>query len=221
LAVEIREKIGIGEVSEARGGVGHDIGDPGDKGYFGAVTVVPLVLTGALTEVGSRAVRGGGPLVHARDSGGIVAACSEGAVADVEVLADNVEVDEGGKLLEVAIGDGAVAVGTGHQGFLDVGRKRGAPHTGALAAGEEDAAHAVATSVCGPEHRVGVRNDFGQASGAVFEREHEVAEAGEVGAQMASQADATRSGALEWQLQDGEQATGPRDARGDKAEFTE
>jgi hypothetical protein len=58
--------------------------------------VVALVLAGTLAKVGSRTIGGGGPFVHAGDCGSIVAAGTDRALADVNVLANHIEMDEGG-----------------------------------------------------------------------------------------------------------------------------
>ena len=98
-------------MSEARGSIGHDIGDAGHEGHLRTVPVVALVLAGALAEVSGRAAGGGGAFIHAGDGGSVVAAGANGAFAEVEVLADHVEVCVCCQLFEVTVGEVAVRVG--------------------------------------------------------------------------------------------------------------
>ena len=72
--------------------------------------MVALVLAGPLAEVCGWTVCSGGPFIHTRDCGGIVAAGAYGALANVQVLADHIEVDQSGELFQVAVGDGAVGL---------------------------------------------------------------------------------------------------------------
>ena len=95
------------------------------------------------------------------------------------------------------------------------------PYGRPLAAREEDPSHAAAARISGPLHGVGVGDEFGQASGTVFEGEDQVAEAGEVSPKVASEADTARRGALQWQLEDGEEPSRAGDPWGHEAELAQ
>ena len=92
----LQERV-IGEVLEARGVIGHDVGLPWEEGSEVAVSVRALMVTGEAAHSRRGSWAGGdSALVHPGDGWGVVGAVLEGGVADVMVAAHDVHLSKQG-----------------------------------------------------------------------------------------------------------------------------
>jgi len=138
---KIGKKGGVSEMLQARGGVGHGVGESWDESDQVAVAVDALVLAGKPAEVGGSRVARHRPLPEARDSGSVVAGIREGRVADVMGMGHDVGLAQDASLLEVTVGDLPRGVVEGDQVALDVRRKGGTPDVGFSLGVEEHPTH--------------------------------------------------------------------------------
>ena len=65
--VKVVEEGGVGQVLQARGIVGHDVGVSWEVGRFVAVAVEALVQAGVVAQIGGGAIRGDGAFRHPAD----------------------------------------------------------------------------------------------------------------------------------------------------------
>jgi hypothetical protein len=107
----VRVKGRRGEVLQAGTIIGRPVLVPRDVGGAVVVTVVSLVVTGDLAEVGGCPRRRDRAFALAGDGGGVVAEGLKGGVAHRELVSDHVRLGDGCGLLEVAVGDTAARVG--------------------------------------------------------------------------------------------------------------
>lgn len=149
MVFEVSEQSSVREVSKARGVVGHDVGFSWEVAELGTVAVVALVFSGSLAQVGSGARGGGGAFVESGDSGRVVTACKECQLGHVVAVADDVKVQDGGHLFQVAVRQSTVEVFVRHQVICDPGWQAGAPNAGRSFVGEEYPTKSMTTGVSG------------------------------------------------------------------------
>jgi hypothetical protein len=101
----MREELGVVEVQKTGRVISHAVGVARNVGEFAAVTVVALVEAVELAEVGAGPVCGGGAFEHAGNGRCVVRARADGEFCDTVLLGDDVQVGDGGSMLEVAVGD--------------------------------------------------------------------------------------------------------------------
>jgi hypothetical protein len=107
---------------------------------------------------------------------------------NVQEGSDDVEVGEGRKLFEVAVGDVTVGIGVGHEAVPNGRREGRTPDHWAGDVREENSTETKAGGIGGTNDAGCIRDDFSQAGGTLGEALYQPQVTKEVAAQMASDA---------------------------------
>jgi hypothetical protein len=169
----------VREMLEARAVVCAGVEGSGNVGGQVAVAVFSLVVARELAQQRGRAEFGDGSFAIAGDGGSVVAKVFERGVADVEQVCHHVQLGEHGRLLEVAVGDGARGIVGGHDGGLDVDREGVAPVVGLSVGTVEDTSHTGLGGVGGAQSKRTLSNYFCQVRGSLAKVGGESSKAGE------------------------------------------
>ena len=145
---EVGQEFGIGEMLQAQGIVGHDIGLPWDVLCHVAVTVVSLVLGSKDALLGGRTICRDGLLDHAGLRRGVLNKRSHGSALDGVVLCCGADLGEHAGVFKVTVRDGAIWVVGRNQSGLCFSWEGGAPHEWVSFSFPMDASHASLCGVC-------------------------------------------------------------------------
>ena len=217
---EESKQFGVREVLGARGGVRHGVCVARDVRDIVAVAVSTTVTTGEPTEVGSGGPGGGRPFDEAGDGGSVVRERFESGIGEATEDAGTLGLAEDPSLLEVAVGDVAVAMSGGDQPVLDDLGERPSPDHRLAGRIEEDATHALLGGVAGTEELGPFGNDLRQVSRARTEVSGESRELLQMQAEVPVDGDPA-FGIIERLLHDREKPDGAGHAERDESQLAE
>ena len=135
------------------------------------VPVVPLVERLEAEKVGGGSLRGGGAAPLPEHRRGVIMQVEDRVLPDIGLVNQDIMLRNGGGQLQIAVGDGTLAIGRGLQGALDGKRETLAPKEGVVrspigSGHEENAPHSSTRSVAGTQSGRRSRDGLGNAGGA-------------------------------------------------------